>query len=129
MSMQEKHQKTPPSERFDPPSDRLRVGEVADELIAQAQASEHGRAQRTLYRHRGVTIAMFAFSDGGSLPSHAAAAVVSVHLVHGRVSMRAGEQAFELSEGDLVRMEPRVVHEVRAMAPSAILVHIAGVTD
>ena len=66
---------------------------------------------------------MFAFRNKGALSSHAGDAVVSAHVVRGRVAMRTGERAFDLDEGEMVRMQPRTVHEVRAVIPSAPLLH------
>lgn len=115
-----------PSERFSGSAGVIDIHGTAGELLASAEAGPHGRVQRTLYRGGGVTIAMFAFQAGAALPSHSAGAVVSVHVLHGRVSMVAGGDPFELRSGQLLRIEPRVTHEVLALDPSVILVHIAA---
>lgn len=121
------HDPTPrPSERFSGDAGVLDVRDIATELLGAADAERHGRSQRTLHRSGGVTIAMFAFRAGASLPKHAADAVVSIHVLHGEVSVTAGGRPFALREGQLLRLEPRTPHEVVAALPSVVLVHIAG---
>lgn len=115
-----------PSDRFSGDAGLVELDRVADELLAAAEADGHGRAQRTLYRSGAVTIALFAFRAGASLPSHAAAAVITIEVRRGRVSMTAGGNAFDLRTGHLLRLAPRTPHDVRAAEPSVILVHIAG---
>ncbi len=115
-----------PHERFEGTAALVCLDEITRELIDVANTRENGRAQRTLYRHESVTIAMFAFRDRAALPAHAANAVVTIHCLQGRVEVTADDRNFDLVTGNLVRMEPKVVHTVRAASPAAIIVHIAG---
>lgn len=116
---------TRPSERFAGDTGTLDLEREATDLLEHAVGSEHGHAQRTLYRHGGVTIAMFAFREHATLPPHAVDGVVSVHVLRGRVTMTAGDSRFELVAAHLVRMTPKVTHDVSASSPSVVLIHIA----
>lgn len=122
------HESAPrPSERFSGAAGVLDLDAVAADLLGATDADRHGRAQRTLYRFGGVSIAMFAFRAGASLPTHSTESVVSIHVLRGQVSMHAGSSRFELTAGQVLRLEPRTPHDLEAVAPSVILVHIAAI--
>ncbi len=116
---------TRPSERFAGSAGFIDLDCEAAELLERAKSSPHARAERTLYRHQGVTIAMFAFQESASLPSHAADGVVSVQVLTGRVRIAAGDESFTLSRGQLLRMVPKLTHDLHAEDSSVVLVQIA----
>ncbi len=118
-----------PSARFEGEAGLLDLEHEASDLLEQSVGSRHGHAQHTLYRYAGVTIAMFALQENAALPRHAADGVVSVHVLRGQITINAGATRFDLPAGRLVRMEPRVAHDVRASTPSVILLHIARVNS
>ncbi len=113
------------SERFSGASAMINLAHEAEELLGRAADSQNGHAQRALYRHGGKTIALFALIVDATLPPHAADGVVSVHVLRGRVVMNAGEARYDAPPGSLVRLKPKVVHDVRAEEDSVILVHIS----
>jgi quercetin dioxygenase-like cupin family protein len=119
----ERHQR--PSTRFEGEAGLLDLEQEATDLLERSVESPHGHAQRTLYRHAGATIAMFAFRAEAELPPHAADGVVSVQVLRGHVTMQAGASRFGLPAGQMVRLAPGVTHDVRASEPSVILTHIA----
>ena len=118
---------TRPSARFEGEAGLLDLEQEASDLMEHSVGSKHGHAQRTLYRYAGVTIAMFALQENAALPRHAADGVVSVHVLRGQITINAGETRFDLAAGQLVRMEPRLAHDVCASMPSVILLHIARI--
>lgn len=113
------------SERFLGDVGLIDLDQEAADLLERATHSQHGHAQRTLYRHSGSTIAMFAFRGAAGLPSHRADGVVSVQVLRGRIELNAGGECFELAPGRMVRMAPGLPHDLRAIAASVVLVHIA----
>ncbi|MFI4896776.1 MAG: cupin domain-containing protein [Phycisphaerales bacterium JB059] len=115
-----------PSVRFEGETGLLDLEQEAADLLERSVESPHGHAQRTLYRHAGATIAMFAFRAGAQLPPHAADGVVSVHVLRGHVTMQAGASRLELPAGQMLRLAPGVTHDVSASEPSVILTHIAS---
>lgn len=121
----EQGQEARPSERFSGEAAMIDLEREAASLLEQAGESSHGHAQKTLYRHGGVTVAMFALREGAGLPAHAADGVVCVQALRGRLVMRAGDARFELEPGGMVRMAPRVTHDLTAQTAGVALVHIA----
>lgn len=99
--------------------------DAGSELLEAAAASANGRAQRVLHRHGRTTILMFALSDNAAVPAHAAAGVVSVQALRGRVLLGVGDGGFEVTPGRMVWIHPGVVHDLRAQGPSVVLVHVS----
>lgn len=116
---------TRPADRFAGDAASLDLDREAADLLERAAGSEHGHAQRTLYRHGGLTVAMFAFRAHAGLPAHAAGGVVSVQVLRGRVTMHAGDERFDLPAGRMLRMTPGITHDVTTEIPSVILLHVA----
>jgi quercetin dioxygenase-like cupin family protein len=102
----------------------LDLGEHLTGLMDRAIAAPHGRAQQTLYKHETTTVALFAFRPGAGLPEHLAPGTVTVQVVAGEVTMKAGSETFTLKSGRLLLIAPGVRHSVLAECDAAILVHI-----
>lgn len=114
-----------PSERFSGNAGAIDLEQDAADLLERSARSDHARAERTLYRHEGVTIALFALQRGAMLPPHTADGVVSVHVLMGRVRMSVGSERFDLPSGQLLRLAPGLTHDLHAVETSVVLVHIA----
>jgi len=116
--------RTRPADRFSGAVGLIDLSSDAKELLERAAQSPHGHAQRTLYRHGGATIAMFAFRADSKLPPHAADGVVSLQVLSGQVRMIAGDDCLDLAAGHLVRMAPGCEHDLCAPVPSVVLLHV-----
>lgn len=114
-----------PSERFSGDAGVIDLQQEAADLLERAIQSAHGHAQRTLYRHQGTTIAMFALREGAALPPHAADGVVTVHVLRGHARMNVENRQLDVASGHLARLIPGTTHDLRAQVPLVVLVHIA----
>ena len=113
-----------PAHRFAGETGVLDLDEHAGELLDVARQSASGHAQRTLYRHHGASVAMFAFEPDGRLPTHQVDGVVTVQPLSGEISVTASGESRPLRPGRLLRMVPGVSHDVQAKTRAVILVHI-----
>ncbi len=113
-----------PSARFAGETELIDIGAHAAELLARADGSKHGHAQRTLYRYGPASAVMFALRAGGTLPRHELNAVVTVQVIEGEATLTTADGPILVRPGSLLRMEPGVGHDVRADGPAILLVHI-----
>ena len=113
-----------PSQRFSGASRVFELAEKARELRAEPTAEPGGHRQITLYRRAQVTQVLFAFEPGGELADHAAHGLVSIHVLEGRIAVRADGQEHDLREGSLLVLDPDVRHDVRAREKSAMLLTV-----
>jgi quercetin dioxygenase-like cupin family protein len=68
---------------------------------------------------------LFAFEAGAGLPSHRAPGFVVIHTLRGRISVKTLNESYELANGQLVILDPEVVHDVTAAEPSEMLLTIS----
>lgn len=116
--------RTHPDERFRAEQRKLDLEQAMTELLAEDRPSGHGHRQKTLYKHGGATIALFHFDAGGHLAPHRSQATVSIHVLDGHLRVGAGSESYELTAGQLVVLAPGVLHNVNAVAPSRMLLHV-----
>ena len=120
--------RTHPAERFSGASHAFDLSAAVRGLRAEPASGTRGHRQITLYRRGAVTQVLFAFDAGGVLADHAAKGLVTIHVLEGRLSVRAEGRAHDLPAGSLLVLDPEVRHDVRADGPAAMLltVHLAG---
>ena len=55
------------------------------------------------------------------LREHRATSAATLHVIAGRMVVRAADRSLELGPGDVVIMEPGLTHAVEAVADTALL--------
>ena len=113
-----------PERRFDPPQLPFDLEAVAARLLAEPLPANRRLRQETLYRHGPLTLALFLFEQGASLPQHVAEGVATVHVLQGRLKMETEGTAHDLPAGSLLVLAPGVRHDVQAIEPSRMLLTV-----
>lgn len=113
-----------PEQRFDPPQIQVDLEEVAATLLAESVGPNRKHRQQTIYRHGPLTLALFLFEAGASLPQHTAKGVVTVRVLQGRLKISAMEQVHELRTGSVLVLAPGVEHDVVAVEASRMLLTV-----
>lgn len=117
-----------PDQRFDPAQQRIDLNAAATDLAAEAAASPGRHRQKTLIRYGHTTVALFHFTAGSSMPEHLAKGTVTIHVLEGRMTVRAGDQTHDLPAGQILVLAPGVKHDLHANDESRLLltVHLEG---
>ncbi len=113
-----------PETRFAPPEHQFDLQAAARELALEPIAAPRRHRQRTLYRHGRMTIAMFLFEAGASLPSHLAAGTVAINVLEGRLRIRTPGGEHVLNAGNLLVLASKVSHDVLAEEKSTMLLQV-----
>jgi quercetin dioxygenase-like cupin family protein len=124
MSEQRERLRQHPEERFHPPQLQFDLEELVSQLQREPLAPNRRHRQETLYRHGPLTIALFLFEQGASLPQHAAEGVVTVQVIQGRLKVIAQEEEHDLPAGSLLVLAPGVRHDVQAIEPTRMLLTV-----
>jgi quercetin dioxygenase-like cupin family protein len=111
-------------ERLAAPVAKVVLADAADALRAEHGTGGHGHRQVVLYRHGDTTVALFQFDAGAGLREHEAAGTVLIQVVEGELDVRAAERAHRLGAGHILAMAPGVRHDVKALAPSLMLLTV-----
>lgn len=111
-----------PDSRFAPLQHAFDLRAAAREL-AETPA-RRGQRQMALYRHGGLTVALFTFEPGAGLADHVADGVVSINVLDGRLRVQSGGQEHALHAGGLLVLAPGVRHDVFAIDQSTMLLQV-----
>jgi quercetin dioxygenase-like cupin family protein len=116
-----------PAERF--ASEHL-VFDLHAELAAlrsEQPPPKHGHRQKTLFKHSGRTVALFALDAGAGLAEHSAGGTVTVQVLEGELEVTVSGRKHALRTGTLLAMAPGIRHDVRAAAaaPAAFLLQVS----
>jgi quercetin dioxygenase-like cupin family protein len=113
-----------PFERFAGASHIFDLGAVLNELREEAHSGQSGHRQMTIFSRRPVTQVLFDFASGGELANHSAHGLVMIHVLEGRLIVRADGHDHELSSGHVLILNPDVRHDVRAPVAGAMLLTV-----
>ncbi|MEX2528678.1 MAG: cupin domain-containing protein [Gemmatimonadota bacterium] len=114
----------PPAQRFAGDSHQLDLLQALADLRAEEHEARSGHRQITVFRRAPVTHVLFAFEAGGQLNQHSTPGLVTIHVLEGRIRVRAEDQDHELAAGGVLILSPEVAHDVRALEASGMLLSV-----
>lgn len=114
----------PPSERFAGPEHQIDLSASLEALRGEHHESTERHRQITVFHKGPLRIVLFAFEAGAGLPAHRAPGFVVIHTLRGRITVKTMNASHELAPGQLVMLDPEVVHDVTAAEPSDMLLTI-----
>jgi len=115
----------PPSERFAGPEHQIDLAAALQSLRDEHHESTERHRQITVFHKGPLRMVLFAFEAGAGLPSHRAPGFVVIHTLRGRLGVKTLNNNFELAAGQVVTLDPEVVHDVTAHESSEMLLTIA----
>lgn len=113
-----------PHERFADPEQWFDLEEQAESLLAEKSTNVHGHRQIALYQHGPMTVGLWVFEPGGSIPDHEAAGPVMIQALQGTLVVRVSETDRELGPGQLLVLAPHVEHSVSAPEGARMLLTV-----
>lgn len=105
---------------------KMSLQALARELVERAHGGSNGRAAETVVggHERVLRQTVIAMLQGVALGEHESPGEATVHVLAGRVRLKAGEHAWEGREGDLLVL-PNATHDLEALEDSAVLLTVA----
>lgn len=119
----------PPAERLAGPEHRIDLASALDALRREPHERTGSHKQITVFHKGPLRIVLFAFDSGGGLPSHRAPGSVVIHTLRGRIRVKTFNESYELATGQLLLLDPEVIHDVTAQEQSDMLLTVAMATE
>jgi quercetin dioxygenase-like cupin family protein len=98
--------------------------DLARGLHAEPHPSIHGHRQAGLVHRGPLRLVLFAFEPGSELPQHRAPGQVVIHCLRGQLEVDAAGAQEQLHEGEALFLDPDVLHSVRAVTESDMLLTV-----
>ncbi|MDZ7779450.1 MAG: cupin domain-containing protein [Gemmatimonadota bacterium] len=122
--LQDDRLRTAPLKRFEGPSHAFDLDAVAKQLRTEDHPVRHGHRQMTLFQRDHITHVVFVFDADGYLAEHSAPGLVTIHTHRGRIEVTERGEVHDLAEGQILVLDPKVPHEVRAREESVMLLTV-----
>jgi len=114
----------PPAERFAGPEHRIDLGAALEELRREPHHATDKHRQITVFHKGPLRLVLFALEPGGGLPAHRAPGSVVIHTLRGRIHVKTLNENYELATGQILMLDPEVVHDVTAQEQSDMLLTV-----
>jgi quercetin dioxygenase-like cupin family protein len=105
--------------------DRASLTALIEEHLSLARDASSGRSAHTVYGGHGHALrqTLIALAGGRRLDDHENPGEATLHVLHGRVRLTAGDTAAEGETGDLLII-PDARHALEALEDSAVLLTV-----
>ena len=88
-----------------------------------------GRAGRTLAKSGRFRLTLVAMAAGNEIGTHQADSPMTLHVLEGGITFRAGDASHEMRAGQVLFFGPGDAHDIRASEESVLLITISAVGD
>jgi quercetin dioxygenase-like cupin family protein len=106
--------------------EKVSLTALARQQLKIARTASSGRSAQTVYggHEHALRQTLIALAAGRRLDEHDSPGEATVHVLHGRVRLAAGDLAWEGSPGDLI-VVPAARHTLEALEDSAVLLTVS----
>lgn len=93
--------------------------------LAAGQAAVNGLRQKVLLNEPQCMIVLLSFEKGGQKDSHSAPGVATITVIDGSIDFQVLGKSHALKAGQVIVLQPDVVHDLKAKEKSTVLVNIS----
>lgn len=113
-----------PQKRFSDPERKVDLTECTNELLQESWEWKDGHRQIAVARQGDVTLILFHFNVGGSLPEHVVDGPVTVHVLEGKLDVATKDAVHTLTNDQLLFLAAGITHDVTAIEETRMLLTV-----
>jgi quercetin dioxygenase-like cupin family protein len=113
-----------PKDRFSAHVRHLSLAEEFDDLLDEPRGEIDNHRQISLVKRHGLSLILFYFERGGTLPEHDTDGEVSIHVLDGELKVGTPDGYERVASGELLILAPDVEHDVEAVEATEMLLTI-----
>lgn len=98
--------------------------EEAQDSLLIGDSGVNGLRSKVLFDNGGTTLIMLSFDKGGTKPRHTVPGIATLAVVSGDMSISVLDKPYEVKAGQLLVLQPNVLHNLTAKQDSVMLVTI-----
>jgi quercetin dioxygenase-like cupin family protein len=117
-------QKTHSTDALAAPILHFNLDDERQKLLTQEEYQRGGQASTTLVKEVDLRIVLICLRASGRMEAHKASGPISVQPLQGSLRLALPDRTAELAVGDLLVLEPGMVHDVEAIEDSSFLLTI-----
>jgi quercetin dioxygenase-like cupin family protein len=114
-----------PPERFAAAAQSFDLVAAAAELSRETTPGHGGHRQKMLYRHGGLSLALFVFEAGSTLREHRTSGTVLIQVLQGQLTVGAAGERHNLPAGQVLTLTPGIAHDLRAEQRTHMLLTVS----
>lgn len=104
-------------------------GEIAQLLADTSIKEEAGRKSKMLARYSEFRIVLITMKDGSTWGDHKTSSRISVQVLRGHIRFHTPNSTFELHAGQLLALDPGILHSVDSPEESAFLLTLSSAAN
>lgn len=103
----------------------MNLNEVIQQIKSETTWAESDRNSVTLFKSETLRIVLIGLHENAELKPHKANGVISVQVLQGKIKFTAEQQNHHLEKGQMIALQENIIHSVKALTESFILLTLA----
>ena len=103
----------------------MNLNEVIKQIKAETTWTDSDRNSVTLFKSETMRILLIGLHENAELKPHKANGMLSVQVWEGKIKFTAEQQSHSLEKGQIIALQENIIHSVKAITESFILLTLA----
>jgi quercetin dioxygenase-like cupin family protein len=104
---------------------KMNLNDAITQIKSETTWADSDRNSVTLFRSETMRIMLIGLHENAELKPHKANGIISVQVIQGKIEFTAEQQNTHLEKGQMIALQEKIVHSVKALTESFFLLTLA----